>query len=80
MRHTRSGIRRHLCHRPRRWRISKWRGATGGYPAEREMRAHFAVVLALRDGRITAQRNYDCFYPFSNPPSDRSSYPPANER
>ena len=33
-------------------------------PAGREMRAHFALVLELRDGRIAAQRNYDCFDPF----------------
>ena len=26
--------------------------------------AHFAVVLELMDGRIVAQRNYDCFDPF----------------
>ena len=36
----------------------------GSIPAGLEMRAHFAVVLELRDGRITAQRNYDCFDPF----------------
>jgi ketosteroid isomerase-like protein len=36
----------------------------GSIPAGYEMRAHFAVVLELRDGRITAQRNYDCFEPF----------------
>lgn len=36
----------------------------GSIPAGHEMRAHFAVVLELRDGRITAQRNYDCFEPF----------------
>ena len=36
----------------------------GEIPAGREMRAHFAVVLELRDGRIATQRNYDCFYPF----------------
>src|SRR5215212_7735487 len=29
-----------------------------------EMRAHFAVVLEFRDGRIRRQRNYDCFEPF----------------
>ena len=28
------------------------------------MRAHFAVVLEFRDGRIARQRNYDCFEPF----------------
>jgi ketosteroid isomerase-like protein len=36
----------------------------GSIPAGHEMRAHFAVVLELRDGRITVQRNYDCFEPF----------------
>jgi ketosteroid isomerase-like protein len=29
-----------------------------------EMRAHFAVFLEFRDGRIVRQRNYDCFEPF----------------
>ena len=33
-------------------------------PAGGEMRAHFAVVFELMDGRIVAQRNYDCFEPF----------------
>ena len=36
----------------------------GTLPAGQELRAHFAVVLELHDGRITAQRNYDCFEPF----------------
>jgi len=29
-----------------------------------EMRAHFAVVLEIKEGRIHRQRNYDCFDPF----------------
>lgn len=29
-----------------------------------EMRARFAVFLEVRDGRIAAQRNYDCFDPW----------------
>jgi len=29
-----------------------------------EMRAHFAVVLQYRDGKIWRQRNYDCFEPW----------------
>lgn len=29
-----------------------------------QMRAHFAMFLEVRDGRIIAQRNYDCFEPF----------------
>jgi ketosteroid isomerase-like protein len=29
-----------------------------------EMRAHFAVFIELRDGRIVRQRNYDCLEPF----------------
>ena len=28
------------------------------------MRAHFAVFIELRDGKIIRQRNYDCFDPF----------------
>ncbi len=28
------------------------------------MRAHFAVFLTFRDGRILSQHNYDCFDPF----------------
>jgi ketosteroid isomerase-like protein len=28
-----------------------------------EMRTRFAQVLELRDGKIVALRNYDCFYP-----------------
>jgi ketosteroid isomerase-like protein len=29
-----------------------------------EMRANFGVFLTFRDGRITRQRDYDCFQPF----------------
>ena len=29
-----------------------------------QMRAHFAVFLEFRDGKIAAQRNYDCFDPW----------------
>lgn len=29
-----------------------------------DMRAHFAMVLEYRDGRIARQRNYGCFEPF----------------
>jgi ketosteroid isomerase-like protein len=36
----------------------------GTLPAGGQMRAHFGVFLELRDGRIAAQRNYDCFEPF----------------
>jgi ketosteroid isomerase-like protein len=35
----------------------------GDIPAGQEMRAHFALMLELKDGRIAVQRNYDCFYP-----------------
>jgi len=33
-------------------------------PAGAQMRAQFAVFLEFRDGRIAAQRNYDCFDPW----------------
>lgn len=36
----------------------------GTLMAGQEMRAHFAVFLEFRDGRISHQRNYDCFEPF----------------
>jgi ketosteroid isomerase-like protein len=36
----------------------------GSLPPGGEMRAHFAVFLEFRDGKIAAQRNYDCFDPF----------------
>jgi ketosteroid isomerase-like protein len=36
----------------------------GAIPAGGEMRAHFAVVLEIADGRIVRQRNYDCFDSF----------------
>lgn len=38
--------------------------AVAGLPAGGEMRAHFAVFLEFREGRIAAQRNYDCFEPW----------------
>jgi ketosteroid isomerase-like protein len=46
----------------------QWTGALAvafaGLPEGAEMRARFAVFLELRDGRIAAQRNYDCFDPW----------------
>jgi ketosteroid isomerase-like protein len=33
-------------------------------PAGTVMRARFAQVFEFRDGKIAAQRNYDCFYPW----------------
>ena len=36
----------------------------GTIPAGGEMRAHFAMFLEFRDGKIVRQRNYDCFEPF----------------
>jgi ketosteroid isomerase-like protein len=38
--------------------------AFGTIPAGGEMRAHSAMFLEYRDGRIAAQRNYDCFEPW----------------
>ena len=32
-------------------------------PAGAEMRAHFAAFLQFKDGKIVAQRNYDCYDP-----------------
>ena len=36
----------------------------GALASGQEMRANFAVFLDFRDGRISRQRNYDCFQPF----------------
>ena len=38
--------------------------AFGTIPAGGEMRAHSAMFLEFRDGKIAAQRNYDCFEPW----------------
>lgn len=37
--------------------------AVGSLAAGDTMRARFAVFLTFRDGKIAAQRNYDCFDP-----------------
>jgi len=36
----------------------------GTIPSGGQMRAEFGVFIELRDGKIAAQRNYDCFDPF----------------
>lgn len=36
----------------------------GSIPAGGEMRAPFAVFIDFHDGKIGAQRNYDCFDPW----------------
>jgi ketosteroid isomerase-like protein len=36
----------------------------GTLAAGDEMKARFCIVLETEDGRIRAQRNYDCFDPF----------------
>jgi ketosteroid isomerase-like protein len=38
--------------------------AFGNLPAGSEMRAHSAMFLDFVDGKIIAQRNYDCFDPW----------------
>jgi ketosteroid isomerase-like protein len=46
----------------------RWSGTLarplGSLPAGYTMRARFAVFLRFRDGKIVAQRNYDCFEPW----------------
>ncbi|WP_240506701.1 nuclear transport factor 2 family protein [Thermoactinospora rubra] len=45
----------------------KWRGTLavplGELPAGHVLRAHIAAFLDFRDGKIVAQRNYDCYEP-----------------
>ncbi|MCD0483683.1 nuclear transport factor 2 family protein [Streptacidiphilus sp. ASG 303] len=45
----------------------RWEGvlaeAMGPLPAGHVLRAHIATFLEIRDGRIAAQRNYDCYEP-----------------
>lgn len=36
----------------------------GTLAAGNQMRCHSAIFLEFRDGRIVAQRNYDCVYPW----------------
>jgi ketosteroid isomerase-like protein len=47
---------------------AEWRGQVsrdaGPFTAGTELRTRFAQVLELRDGKIVALRNYDCFYPW----------------
>jgi ketosteroid isomerase-like protein len=47
---------------------AEWRGQVrqdvGPFMAGTEVRTRFAQVLELRDGKIVALRNYDCFYPW----------------
>ena len=46
----------------------RWTGVLavplGSLPAGGEMRARFAMFIELREGRISRQRNYDCFDPW----------------
>ncbi|MFB7723852.1 nuclear transport factor 2 family protein [Nocardia sp. NPDC056100] len=46
-----------------------WEGTTavamGELPAGHVLRAHIATVLEFRDGKILAQRNYDCYEPIT---------------
>jgi ketosteroid isomerase-like protein len=48
----------------------RWRGVLargfGKVPAGAEMRARCAMFLELRDGRLVAQRNYDCYEPIGS--------------
>jgi ketosteroid isomerase-like protein len=38
--------------------------AIGSLPVGGEMHAHFAMFLDFRDGKISSQRNYECFEPW----------------
>jgi ketosteroid isomerase-like protein len=44
---------------------ARWTGTLavpfGNLPIGHQMKAHFAIFLELKDGKIILQRNYDCF-------------------
>lgn len=40
------------------------RDAAGPFAAGQTLRAHFAVFMEFRNGKIVRQRNYDCFDPW----------------
>jgi hypothetical protein len=46
----------------------RWTGtlaiALGSLPAGFTMTGRYATILEYRDGKISRQRNYDCFDPF----------------
>jgi ketosteroid isomerase-like protein len=46
----------------------EWTGALAlpfkSLPAGAEIKAHVAMFLTFRDGKIVSQRNYDCYPPF----------------
>lgn len=44
--------------------IGKLAVPLGNLQAGSEMRAHSAMFLEFRDGKIVDQRNYDCFEPW----------------
>jgi hypothetical protein len=50
----------------------EWRGVLAspvmGLPAGTELKAHVGMFLTFRDGKITSQRNYDCYPPFGTQP------------
>jgi ketosteroid isomerase-like protein len=48
-----------------RWRAVLAKGL-GKLTPGTEMRARFAMFVELRDGKIAAQRNYDCYDPFGS--------------
>ncbi len=47
---------------------AEWRGRVardaGPFRAGTQLRTRFAQVFELRNGKIVAIRNYDCFYPW----------------
>jgi ketosteroid isomerase-like protein len=67
MRSRRSEIQREMADGDRVALEVIWTGTLaiplGSLPAGGEMRARFGVFLDFWDGRIAAQRNYDCFDP-----------------
>ena len=63
---------------------AEWRGQVsrdaGPFAAGTELHTRYAQVLELRDGKIVALRNYDCFYPWQASGEERVPSPLNTEQ
>jgi hypothetical protein len=53
--------------REQSWRLFSvpiWYRTFGSLPIGGQMKAYLAIVLKFTDGKISEQRNYDCYEPW----------------